>query len=168
MLRRLREGPVFGARHLAQRRKLAPALAEIAALEERGGLRPGIERDAARFGDRRDGINILDGEAGIALFPARAVFAEEHAIAMRADENAGPARQGRQGRRVQAGERGAGLTPRAGRFARQRCDAARGGDQQPVRRARAVIAVHSIGGETGQHDRASSLENNLARRLSPC
>jgi pimeloyl-ACP methyl ester carboxylesterase len=40
-------------------------LAEIAALEERGGLRPGIERDAARFGDRRDGINILEGEAGI-------------------------------------------------------------------------------------------------------
>ena len=62
-VRRLWERPVFGARHLAQRWKLAPALAEIAALEERGGLRPGIERDAARFGDRRDSINILEDEA---------------------------------------------------------------------------------------------------------
>ena len=93
-VRRLWERPVFGARHLAQRWKLAPALAEVAALEERGGLRPGIERDAARFGDRRDGINILEDEAGIAFFPACAVFADEHAIAMRADEDAETVRQG--------------------------------------------------------------------------
>jgi len=60
--------------------------------------------------------------------------------------------KGCQGRRAQAGDRDAGLTP-AGRFTLQRCDAARGGDHQPVRRARAVLdaaetAILEFGGRS--------------------
>src|SRR6185437_2738045 len=80
-MRRRREGPGLVLLR-ADRRLLGPALAEIAALEERGGLGAGQDGDAASLFDGGERVHVLEAQALAARFPVAAVHAPEHAIAM--------------------------------------------------------------------------------------
>src|SRR5271166_448037 len=166
-VRRRRKGPVFRAGHLAQRRQSDPVPAKIAAAEQQRRLRSGIERYAAVLLDRRERIDILRGHALVARLPALAVIrAEKYAVAMGAGEKTGPARNHCERRCVHAGQHGLGETPSlAGCIALQHADATGGGDQEPARRSRAVIAIATIGTQASKHrsdpPRAGSALQNI-------
>ena len=131
---------------------IRPSSGRDRAAEQRRRLRSGIEHYAAVLLDRRQRIDILRGHALVARLPALAVIrAEKYAVAMGAGEK--PVPPGTIASVVACTP--ASMVRRtptsAGCIALQHADATGGGDQEPARRLRAVVAIETIGTQASKH-----------------